>query len=204
MIQDLSLKTLAVMIDQYLKADPQTYEALAAYEGSRIRVELTNWGLDCHLVFQDEPRVQLEASRKALNPPDATIHTRLATLIQFILNPQISISELSNMTIEGNMSLVRHLAKIMQRMEIDWEEQLAYLTGDVIAHQAGQATRRAQHLAQDNWQNIKQNLSDYLHEELVWFPTRDELETFYMEVGQLRNDVDRAEAKLNYLFSQKA
>ena len=48
---------------------------------------------------------------------------------------------------------------------------------------------------------MRQNVTEYLQEELRAFPSRNELDDFYNDIDELSLDVERLQAHVNQLLS---
>ncbi|MBI3774144.1 MAG: SCP2 sterol-binding domain-containing protein [Gammaproteobacteria bacterium] len=84
-------------------------------------------------------------------------------------------------------------------LDIDWEEHLSRFTGDVIAHQVGNAARSSQRWAQQSGAALLQDAGEYLKYERELLPDRAQVETFMQHVDVLRDDVERLEARVQRL-----
>jgi len=87
----------------------------------------------------------------------------------------------------------------LDELDIDWEEQLAGITGDMVAHQLGNTMRSAGNWLRQGRTTLEQDLGEYLQEELRVVPTRIEIENFIADVDQLRMDLERLEARIRRL-----
>jgi len=102
-------------------------------------------------------------------------------------------------TIEGDVETGQAFKAILDEMDIDWEEQLSRLTGDVMAHQLGNTARRAAGVLRDGRRTLERDIGEYLQEELRVLPTRIEAENFSADVSRLRMDTDRLAARIKRL-----
>ena len=74
--------------------------------------------------------------------------------------------------IRGDTDLAHRFSAVLADLDIDWEEQLSRLTGDVVAHEAGKAARASRTLGRPRTGDItRQNLREYLQEEARLLPT---------------------------------
>jgi ubiquinone biosynthesis protein UbiJ len=104
--------------------------------------------------------------------------------------------------ISGDMRLGREFKKLLAEMDIDWEEHLASFIGDAPAHQVTGAAKQFVGWANKAKQAILADVSEYLQEESRDVVTGAELEMFYEDVDNLRNDVDRLQAKVEALKNE--
>lgn len=201
MIKQLPLTVMQSAFNEYLKADPQNWQAIQGLAGHTLKIELPDWWIAFEMVFADDG-VHLHPAQEQTHHIDATIKGRLRSLLHLAANPDTPITAVQGIELAGNVDLIKRLASIMQRMDVDWEEKLSQWTGDIVAHQAAKTWQSLMDWGRHSSQSLKENLSEYLHEELGYFPTKDELESFYHDVSELRNDADRVEAKFRYLFGE--
>ena len=109
-----------------------------------------------------------------------------------------------DVSISGDIEFGQEMKQAFDSMDIDWEEHLSHVVGDVIAHQIGDGVKSVLQLGQSTAETIRQNLSEYLHEELRHFPPREECEDFFHDVDALRDDVERIAARFNKLKKGQA
>ena len=88
---------------------------------------------------------------------------------------------------------------MVEKLEIDWEEHLSRLTGDIIAHQIGNTVRGLFRWGERSAEHLGQDAADYLQEETDILPVPWEVEGFIEEVDTLRSDIDRLEARVKRL-----
>lgn len=95
--------------------------------------------------------------------------------------------------ITGDVAIAEHLKKMMAHMEIDWEEKLSHLIGDIAAHQVGNVFRGVSQWRKATVTATEQNITEYLQEEIRILPPREEIEDFFDDIDGIRNDIDRLE-----------
>ncbi len=81
----------------------------------------------------------------------------------------------------------------------DPEEELSHWVGDVAAHSIGTMARQLRDWSRDAATTMTSNVAEYLQEERREVPTRYEVNRFQGDVQKLRDDVARAEARVNRL-----
>jgi ubiquinone biosynthesis protein UbiJ len=101
--------------------------------------------------------------------------------------------------IEGDTTLAQAFGALISELDIDWEEQLARVTGDIAAHEIGKLVRSAMDWGRSLSSTSEQNLREYLQEELRLLPGQNELAPFLDEVDRLRDDTERLEARVQRL-----
>jgi ubiquinone biosynthesis protein UbiJ len=101
--------------------------------------------------------------------------------------------------IQGDMELGRAFQGLLRSIDVDWEEQLSRITGDVVAHQFGRSLRRSLAWGQKAADTLVMNISEYLQQESRDLPPRPVVEQFMGAVDTLRADTDRLEARIGRL-----
>jgi len=118
--------------------------------------------------------------------------TSLVFLKQAILkegkNPDIEIA--------GDMQLAIALNAFFRKIDIDWEDILSQITGDMVAHQVGGFARSAVDFVTETKDTLVEDVADYVKEETKLLPTRVETNRFFDDVSTLRDDVERLETKI--------
>jgi ubiquinone biosynthesis protein UbiJ len=101
--------------------------------------------------------------------------------------------------IQGDSELGHRFGNLLGELDIDWEEHLSKLTGDLLAHQTGNLVRGVGAWGHAARASLAQDLPEYLQEELRLLPSRIEVEEFLAEVDHLRDDAERLEQRIRRL-----
>ena len=195
-------RSLESAFNRYLRLDPAAGARLAGLEGRVIAVELR--GLDLMLVF----RVQ-DQGIAIIDDPDRKPDTVLRgtplgiTRLGFGRGNATGTLFSGDVEISGDVETGQAFKAVLDAIEIDWEEQLSRLTGDVLAHQLGNAARHAGRWLEHARLTLERDLSEYLQEELRVLPTRIEIENLIEDIGRLGMDTDRLEARLRRLLAAR-
>jgi len=191
----LALKTLEGLVNQALRFDPATRLRLEPLTGKCIYVET----LAPRLCFG----IQISKNRVRLLPemsqhPHATIEASSFELMKqaFKRDPELIGSAIK---VNGNTALVQELHAIVRQLDVDWEEPLSRLFGDVAASQVGRQVRGLLGFAQKAAKTFFLNTSEYLQEEKNILPVRWEMDEFLHDSQDLRADSERLEARLKRL-----
>ena len=94
--------------------------------------------------------------------------------------------------------------RVLELARPDLEEELARLTGDVIAHETVRVARSGRAWAHRALDALTLNTAEYLQEESRDLPARHEAEGFFRDVEQIRDDVERAVARAQRLGLEPA
>lgn len=180
---------------KYLQMDPDTLNHLGKLSGKVIKVTFTE--LDSSLfLLPDANGIRVRAVFDGL--PDAEIKGSVFVLLY--ASTSEDAAELRNrIELSGDIELAQKFSQILQQRHVDWEEPLSKFIGDIGAHKVGNFVRGIKQWGQHAKDRLQENLSNYLTEELGMFPPREELEDFFYDIYELRNDVERFQAKLDLL-----
>ncbi len=191
----LALKTLESLINQALRYDPATRMRLSAHDGKCVFVEMQSPRLSFGVQILDGG-VRLKAD--LAERPHATIEAPSFELIKqaFKREPELIGGPVQ---VGGNTQLVHELYAIARDLDVDWEEPLSRLFGDVAAAQLGRRMRGLFGFAQKTAKTFFLNTGEYLQEEKQLLPVRWELDEFLRDAQDLRADAERVEARLGRL-----
>lgn len=201
--QELSLAIIAMLesaANAYLQRDPETPKKLAQLCGKVIALELQGLNITLYLL-PDAQGIQIMSHHEG--EPDTIISGTPIALVQMTLGESASRSLFSGeVKISGDIELGQRFQRILDELEMDWEEWLSDFTGDVVAHKLGNLVRHAQDWGQQTLSILGQDIADYLHYENRALPTRETLTPFLSAVDEMRDDVDRLAARVERLQRQ--
>lgn len=195
----MTLKLLATTIEVFsnklLQSDPPSLVALQPLTGKTIRVEIS--GLDWQFTLFPGPQGIL-VKTDYLGPTDSQISGAPFSLLSLLLPANATLAS-AGVTVQGSISIAQQLLTIVKTWHLDWEEHLAGYLGDVPAHQLGRFYRQGQNYTNELTSQLPQQMSDYLQEEVRYFPAPAEVNAWFNEVDTLRNDLARLEQRLQRL-----
>ncbi len=195
------LQSLEKLLNQYLALDPESKTRLTRLANKRIKIELLAINLTMHLRIHDE-QIYLEPFTE-----EADVIIRGTPLALFQVswdkdNRKKFFAE--DVIIEGNLELGQQIIDLFDELDIDWEEHLSRIMGDVSAHQIGRFARGVKSVSQRLRTSLLQNVNEYVHEEAMVFPPREELTDFFNDVDATRMEADRLEARVAQLKQRMA
>lgn len=176
-----------------LAMDPETLASVEALAGKIIALELAPSSFTLYLIpgpggLRLATSCPGEADARVRGTP---LGLARAGLARGARTPEVEIS--------GDVELGQQLQAILARLDLDWEEALARVAGDNLAHRVGNAARAAARWGRNSGASLARDLNEYLHEEARHAPPRREVEAFLDAVDRLRADADRLEARLTRL-----
>ncbi|MBT8428768.1 MAG: SCP2 sterol-binding domain-containing protein [Gammaproteobacteria bacterium] len=197
-MRDLALEALEQGLNRLIQLDPEAGRQLAALHGRVIRVDLAGTGIQLNFVPGHDGRLQLLGNIEG--EPDSTLSGSPLDLIRASDSSEGSKQLFSGrVRIDGDNQGAHRFSEALASLDIDWEEQLSHLTGDIAAHEIGRAARGALHEGRRIASSGRENLSEYLTEEARMLPHRFEVEDFLAEVDTLRDDSERLAARIDLL-----
>jgi ubiquinone biosynthesis accessory factor UbiJ len=125
----------------------------------------------------------------------------LPALISLIQSDRLNLKD-SGVQLFGSTSFLSELQKILKNLEIDWEEMLSQVFGDIIGHQGAAVIRSKISWTKDRAHNIHRLTSEFLTEELGVLPSKPELAFFNAQVDEIKLGVDRVEARIEQLLAR--
>ena len=99
------------------------------------------------------------------------------------------------MQISGDAETAQVFSRLLKNADLDWEELLSQYTGDVTAHQIGNAMRGFRRWSRDAAERLGRDLAEYLQYESHALPPRREVEAFLSGVDKVRDDAERLDAR---------
>jgi ubiquinone biosynthesis protein UbiJ len=198
-ISSAAYATLEQLLNQAIRLDPETPRRLAPMHGRIIELQLVGLALSLYLI-PGHNAIQLLGSYEG--KADCTLRGTPLALAR-MRGTRESADQLFGGSVEiiGDTHLAQQFGDFLAGLDIDWEEQLSKLTGDLIAHEIGNTARNLHGWSSRQTRTFEQNVQEYLQEELRLTPSHLEIEPFLTEVDRLRDDVERLEARINRLQS---
>ena len=200
MLKKYSLKALQKAINQAMSLDDHMPAKIQALDGKVLEMIISPLNVHFFIQFKESEMLLLDQYD---GQADTSIQSSPIGLIRLSLLPASKARSLFNdkVRMSGDVELGQKVKKLFDEMDIDWEGHLAHFTGDVVAHQIGSLVRKGLGFKKQFSQSMRQNVTEYLQEELRVFPSRTELDDFYHDVDELSLKVERLQARANQLLS---
>lgn len=196
-IQRVALHALEAAVNRGLHLDPAALARMAALEGRMFEIHLR--GPDLRLFLLPGGR-GVQITDETDRVPDTTISgTPLALLRTGVGRGERPRLFSGDVEISGDVEAGRQLKSVLDEMDIDWEEQLSRLVGDVLAHQVGNVARGLRDWSRQSTQTLQEDIGEYLREESELLPGATEVDEFMAAVDRLRADTDRLEQRIRRL-----
>ena len=182
------------LLDGALDLDPETRAALAELSGKVVELEIA--GAGALRLRIDGERIRVEPRDETVDA-DVTIRGAPLSLLRFLFAGDREALILGGeVRLRGDVALATRLQQIAARMDLDPEEALARRIGDAPAHEIFRGVRGLGGWMRDAGVALLADAAQYLHYEAGLAPTRGEAERFAHAVDDLRDDVERLDARI--------
>jgi len=196
-----TLLTLAEStINRLLLASPETVDRLGQLDGKVIAIQLTSPAISLSL---QPSAAGLQVDQIARDDADVTLTGTAADFFQLLSatdNSQAMFGK--TIKLSGDSALATRFSQVMIDAALDWEGILAQTVGDLPAHELARLLKWKTRFYLQAGHSLVQNLEEYLKEELQLLPSQPQLKRFYTEVDSLRQETERAEARIERLRRQ--
>jgi Uncharacterized protein conserved in bacteria len=202
--QDPTLATAMAMsleaaINAALTYDPGTRTKLRALAGKHLNIHTSQPALFLQLSVAED---QLQLSAHPELEATTTLEGKLLSVIGLVFSSNSSLAN-SGVTVSGQVGLLEQYQYIFNDVDIDWEDALSSVIGDLPAHQLALAGNAALDWFRSRSQRAPRFINEFLTEELRAIPAQTELNNYSEAVDRIRQQTDRLEAKINHLGAVK-
>jgi len=183
--------TIENVLNRGLPRSPRAQQLCAELSGRTVAVEV-----------REITRVLVESTGSTLRiargdaGADAEIVGGPFGLLALSGNTPEAVLQRGDVEIRGDAELAQKFRELALLLRPDLEEVLSDLTGDVPAHHVGRFARAAFGWTRHAAATAAENLAEYLGHERRHLVPRNEGEQFLRGVDQLREDLDRLEARI--------
>ena len=185
-------------INRILRLDPDTLERLGELEGKVIRLRLGVADPVEIFVLPSDTGVSLRGHYDGT--PDVTLAGDIPVFAKLALRRVVpNVVAEGEVQISGDIDLGQRFQRLLEKIDIDWEESAARVLGDVAAHQLGNVLRHLGGWTRHSLHVLGEDAAEYLQEESRLLPARSRAEAFRQAVEALRGDAERLESRLERL-----
>lgn len=196
-----SIGAIERLLNALLEESTAARELLATMHGKSLGLSLV--GPEIELVVRaHEQALGLEAG--AAGEATAVLRGTPLAMLALLFARRGSQLERSGVSFSGDAETLEAFAQLIELIRPDLEDELARLTGDVIAHETFRVARSASAWARRALDALAMNTAEYLQEESRDLPSRHEAEGFFRDVEQVRDRLERALARARHLGLEPA
>lgn len=195
-----SLNTLIVSsFNRYLDCDPERAQALENINDKILSITIKEANFTLIMQVQNARFFEADLSQQI----DASIIVSMHILSgKMGGQDQNQLLKDGIIEIQGDSHVASVFNKVMNEIEIDWQDVISKYTGDIVAHQITTGAKSVASVLRRLGDNLRLDVRDYLQDDLQIAVTESEVEHFVEQVDDLRARTDRLEARLNKYTEQ--
>jgi len=195
-----SLNTLIVSsFNRYLDCDPERAQALENINDKILSITIKEANFTLIMQVQNARFFEADLSQQI----DASIIVSMHVLSGKMRGQdQNQLLKDGIIEIQGDSHVASVFNKVMNEIEIDWQDVISKYTGDIVAHQIATGAKSVASVLRRLGDNLRLDVRDYLQDDLQIAVTESEVEHFVEQVDDLRARTDRLEARLNKYTEQ--
>ena len=208
----LAFSALEKTIAAALSMDPVAQKRIEILNGKVIKIHTHSPSIEVLMLFNNNginlfaPDDHSEDEDELSISFDASLESTSFELIKQLVksqNPKQVLGENSDeLIISGDTKLIEECRKIFRELDIDWEEPLSHLVGDIAAHQIGRRTRGFIRWAKKSVSTLKQDTQEYIQYETKLLISEHEFADFSNEVKHLEQSVETLENRINKMLEK--
>lgn len=190
------LQLLERALNNSLADSLRARELYKTLKGKTCAIELRDWQTTFYLIPNEE-QLRLSTQLTDSQQADVSISGTLPIMARTALgqHPQ-------GLTINGDAALAQSFQQLLREAEFDWEGNLARYIGPLPAHQLSRAAGVFLSWGQQAGEALQATVQQYMQEENALLPRRAAVRQFSHQVDELRDALDRLEARLNRMEKQ--
>ena len=185
--------SLETALNLVLRLDPEMLPRLGTLSGHVIAIEPSGMAMTFYLLPKPGG---IQVMDRCETEPSVRIRATPAALFRQWRGRRAGGGEI---VIEGDVGVGREFQTILARLDIDWEEQLSRVVGDVVARRLGGLWDGLRAWSGRTGDVLLRDGGEYLQQELRVLPPRQAIEQFLNAVDLLREDADRLAARVERL-----
>jgi len=201
------------IINRCIAQDAKLAERISHHSGRSLQLDITAPAISVLVRFYPASVVLSFASEAEIVPPAPSDETAsqpdgrisgTALAMMRLLTERSEARSLVNPAIQisGDSEFVQSVYRLFLDMEIDWQEPLSRVIGDVPTHGLEQLLGNLNDFARNSVSSLKRNIDEYLHEESRVTPPGNQVDIFDKDLDSLRLRLDRLQARIQQLDRQ--
>jgi ubiquinone biosynthesis accessory factor UbiJ len=202
----LALVPVEKIINAIVDRDPHISKRFLQFDSKCIEVISERPHFTLNLRFEDGAiRLGAIDSETLGIEPDATITGSAESLLGLLVKkPEQRALADADIDISGDATLIQDLHVTIQTLDVEWQDYLTPILGDVLSNQLGEIHSSAKQWSQAAGSSMQRSVHDYLSEEAKLVPSEMEVDSFSNRLDQLRLRIDRLAAKTELLQRRAA
>jgi ubiquinone biosynthesis protein UbiJ len=186
------LKLIESELNRCIGESTGARELLTRLAGTSFAVHVEGLGITA-VLRSDGERLSVGSDAEA---PTAVLRAAPFDLLRLVNADGVSGVKRTRAELSGDLEVAERYARLLKLARPDLEEEVAKWLGDLPAHALGEAARGVRAWLARAGAALRMNAAEYLQEESRAVPAPLEAQAFYGDVERLRDDVERAAARV--------
>jgi ubiquinone biosynthesis protein UbiJ len=192
------LKLIEAELNRWVSESTAARDRLATLIGTSFAVQVEGLALTA-VLHADAGRLRLDRDATGAT---ATLRASPLDLLRLVRAGGVSDDKRTHASLSGDLEVAERYSQLLKVARPDLEEEVAKWVGDIPAHALGEGVRGVRAWFKRAVGALRMHTAEYLQEESRAMPAPPEAEAFFSDVERLRDDVERAAARLTRLERQ--
>jgi ubiquinone biosynthesis protein UbiJ len=193
---EAALRPIAAVLNRNIQATTPARELCEKIKGTVVAIRVRDTALTAWFIVHED---SLELTTEAALEPDVLISGSILTLASMAGESGVRSIRAGSLELTGDPVLADDFQRLLTYAKPDIEEELSGVVGDAAAHRIGEIARGVSNWGREARSTMGDNIREYLQEESRDLPSRYEVDRFAKSVSDMRDDVDRLEARIKRL-----
>ena len=190
---------LETTVNKLQQLDSSALQRRKQLNGTIIGVVLKELNKPLYFVISTQ---QIDILSKYEGQVDCFIRLNISALKELQNNHQLThLIKTEQLEVEGDIQTAQHFARLLTEMDIDWEEHLSALVGDVVAHKLCYQLQQCRQNVSQQIKKIEKHSAEYITEELKIAPGALEVMYYCEQVNDLKKQADTLEKRIQLRFA---
>ncbi len=200
----IAIRPVEELLNRVLAKDSYLQSHIKTFLGKSLQISVHPPGVTVTVLFEQD-RIRLLSSPAELVNIEitASIRGNVSELLPLLIEKP-DRKPLSNpaITVTGDVNFIQDIYASLHDLDIDWEDYLAPMLGNLITNELSRFGKDLQEWTQQVSSNMRRNVEEYLKEEERIFPKKEQLKDFNEELDRLKLKIDRVKAKFKVLYER--
>ena len=193
---DILFKPVAALINRRISEQTPARDLAEKLNGATLAIRVADTAI---AVFMSVINGKIVLATDLDADPDVALSGSPLSLAALAgADPQRVIRE-GRVEMVGDAEIGQDFQQLLGFARPDLEDELANVVGDVVAGQAGAMVRSAGRAADDLGDRLQARLGTFLTRDKKALPTREQFDAFRSDNERLRDDIERAAARVALL-----
>ncbi|OUU35711.1 MAG: hypothetical protein CBC09_08770 [Cellvibrionales bacterium TMED49] len=197
-LTEFGVMPLEKLINTAIAYDTQTNQLIEGLDGTTVALQISPPEL-CYYVLVKDGHIKIKSG--TCEKASVTLNGSIIAFVGILTQDRNAMTLAgSGVTVVGDTLILKRLENIFQKLDVDWEEALSDIVGDIPAHFIATSLGKLARVTEDNQRRIVTAAVEFVQEEWKIVPALPEFENFSRQVRQLSIDADRMSARIDNLI----